>query len=313
MEELQFTPIHYIVLGRSSRMLEEELQERPKLLNAPDRLGRTPLHWTIYQRNLEAMETLLHWGADISLEDCTGNNIFHQVANDTYKGLDMFSVITRYIQPGVAGMERVRSLLNAQNSIGGTPLLSALYSDQTALVEHLLDYAPDTSKKTFFGSTLFHMATTFASTQTLLTLCSIDLSAVDLLVVEFCGTSAMDYAVARVSGNSYWACCPPHSPEDTISVVKLVAHARRFEPRLPRLLYGCKSMKGGYHVGWGLFYTATESSKIEDEWDDWEDVEVWVSEHGDLGFLDIWEYPVVVAEDGDEMSGECDELSEQEM
>ena len=76
----EVTSLHRIVLGRSPRPLEEELAERPELINVGDMCGRTPLVWAVRRKDIATAERLLAHGADLKIADCEGRTVFHEVA-----------------------------------------------------------------------------------------------------------------------------------------------------------------------------------------------------------------------------------------
>ena len=85
----EVTSLHRIVLGRSPRPLEEELAERPELINVGDMCGRTPLVWAVRRKDIATAERLLAHGADLKIADCEGRTVFHELltAHDLYHDL----------------------------------------------------------------------------------------------------------------------------------------------------------------------------------------------------------------------------------
>lgn len=62
--------VHDAVSQRIPLSVEEALQAEPFSLNAPGGLyGNSPLHAAVLLQNLEAVKTLLRWGADLNAED----------------------------------------------------------------------------------------------------------------------------------------------------------------------------------------------------------------------------------------------------
>jgi len=212
----------------------------------------------------------------------------------------MLSVLIKYRQSVFSSEIQVRDLLNAQNQDGNTPWNFAILFNRAALLRLFLNYKPDLSVKNAEMATLFHSIAMWADVETLSVLDSINISAVDLLCRDRYGSTAMEMVEARLREDPFWAYCPPYSEGGGVALVRFVAHARQFEPRLPRLLYGVKRGEEEYSPDYGLFSPTNEMPEITDERTEWVDVEEWVSEHGDLDFRAAWERSSLEGESGDE-------------
>lgn len=85
-----FTKLHLIILGLSPINLRSYLQTSIAEIDSVCSMGRTPLHWAVTQRNTEAMETLIEFGAGLHLTDAEGYSaIFHAVTLGSTKALKL--------------------------------------------------------------------------------------------------------------------------------------------------------------------------------------------------------------------------------
>ena len=318
LEEQDFTSVHRIILGRSSRSLADELETHPDLIDRPDSLGRTPLYWAVWRDDMEAVKILLHHGANITAVAKDGDNIFHLIAMSRV-GQEMFSLIKPNFSHIEYPINTLSNCLNAQNESGITPWLYTVQFNLGNLLNFFLDYELNLTTKAGVRKTLFQYAAKCAETQVLLLLASIDLDGVDLMVGSTYDSSAMEIVVARLSNDVYWIHAPDYSEEAAEALVRLVAHARTFEPRLPRLIYGVAQRGGGEGEGeeeeeeeeeegeeleelpdYGLLFPDGHFKiyhgdaewvvyDAEDELGKWIDLEDWLEEHGQLDMLEAWE------------------------
>lgn len=69
IDEQNFCELHHVILGLSSRSIEEVLDEHPEQLEALDAKGRTPLSWAACKGDRRAIIVLLAHGADPNTVD----------------------------------------------------------------------------------------------------------------------------------------------------------------------------------------------------------------------------------------------------
>jgi ankyrin repeat protein len=306
MEEQQFTLIHRIILGRSNYNLADALHEFPELIDTPDMFGRTPLFWAVWRGDLESMELLLLNGADIGSSTYEGRTIFHLMAQFP-DGPKMFSILTTCYTISAPCAGDLRYHINRQDSGGHSPLHHAIQRSQsrgTSLLSSLLNHGPDLSLKSgTFGRNLFHYISMHANAATISYLFR-DLSMVDLLAADIQGDTAMDLLLARLRKQGFWYGVPPYCPEDAVALVKFVSHARTFEPRLPRIVYGPRLRNGSEELDFRLFDSSSDTLGVVYKWPAWVDVEEWVEEHGQFEIPDIIESEVETSEDREGDEGE---------
>jgi ankyrin repeat protein len=298
LEEQEFTLIHRIVLGRSSRNLTEELAEHPDLLDRPDSKGRTPLYWAVWCGDFESVRLLLQHGADVSIPSNKGNNIYHVMATSPVGG-EIFSFIDQGSGHVQCSMKMQSHCLNVQNLTRATPWHRAIRFDQTTLLKSFLKYMPDLDAKDGCEMTFFHYAALYANTEMLYLLIIADLDQVDLLAECMYGNAGVDYVVARLSDDVYWNEAPNYSEEAAEALVRFVAHARKFEPRLPRLIHIVQGERESRLPAYGLLYPdglckiyhgirAWDVYDYEDLLGMWVDVEDWLEEQGQLNMHEAW-------------------------
>ena len=74
LEEMRLTTLHRIVLGLKLSSLEGYVSQNTKSINATDANGRTALSWAAQRGMVEAVETLLRFGADPNLCSSLGHS-----------------------------------------------------------------------------------------------------------------------------------------------------------------------------------------------------------------------------------------------
>ncbi|KAK6437306.1 hypothetical protein LTR95_006507 [Oleoguttula sp. CCFEE 5521] len=79
-DELDFTPVHRIVMGSSNLSLEDYLTEQPEDLNTTDLLGRTPLWWSVRREDYPTSSLLLDHGAKPNIANAAGRSPLHNAA-----------------------------------------------------------------------------------------------------------------------------------------------------------------------------------------------------------------------------------------
>ena len=85
-EKRQFSLLHLIVLGLTEvpRDLGLELQQSTSNINARDTQGRTALSWAAERQDLDAVDTLLAFGADPEITDSLGLTALHYACIGSY-------------------------------------------------------------------------------------------------------------------------------------------------------------------------------------------------------------------------------------
>ena len=301
LDDAELTSLHRIMLGLSPRDLAEELEEHLELVNVTDVNGQTPLYWAVWREDLVAMRLLLEHGADMGVTTADGYNVLHLIAMaSSSDGTEMFSLLCTEAANLPLWKKTLSSWLNEQNIYGLTPWSYAIEYRRTSLLQSFLEYELDLGIRNTFGMSLFHIAAMHADVKMLRFFAEIDLRRVDLLAVNKYGDTALAPVVARLNDAVYWIEAPGYSAEAEEALVKLVAHARKSESRLPRLIYGVKIGEEDYEAGYGLFDRGTDPSS-NDHWAKWVDVEEWLGEHTHLDMREAWESDTEESSESDEM------------
>lgn len=133
-DEHEFTTMHRIVTGLSSKDLETELQLHPEDIDKQDSLGRSPISWAAARGNEGHITSLLAYGADPNILDV-------QLSGPvTYSADRSHAVCTRLLLDAHAKTDPV---LPAGMKIG-TPLnCAARNADDPAVIELLLQYGAE--------------------------------------------------------------------------------------------------------------------------------------------------------------------------
>ncbi|KAI0445000.1 ankyrin repeat-containing domain protein [Xylaria telfairii] len=130
-DEQEFTTLHRIVTGLSSRDLEMALQEHPEDIDKLDGLGRNPIFWAAARGNEKHVTLLLSYGANPNILDV-------QLSGPvTYSADRSHAICTRLLLDAHAKTDPV---LPSGVKIG-TPLnCAARNADDPAVIELLLQY-----------------------------------------------------------------------------------------------------------------------------------------------------------------------------
>ena len=285
MEDEEMTILHGIILGRSNRDLESELSEHPEFVDVPDSQGRTPLHWAFTRQDLQALRILLQSGADISAVTKDGVNVFQMIAS-YINAAEIFDFICMRGLEARWPTRLFSSCLNMLNAYGMCAWHYAIKSSQSNLLKSFLEYGADLSVKTSDRQSLFHIAVMYAEAEMLCSLVTVSLQGVDYLATDMVGDTAMELLLDRLEDDMSWT-APAYSEEDAEALVRLVTHARTFEPRLPQLVYGFRIGEEGVEPHYGLWRLNT-GFDIADKWANWVDVENWLEKHGRLDMAESW-------------------------
>ncbi|WP_165732924.1 ankyrin repeat domain-containing protein [Polaribacter sp. 20A6] len=115
-------------------VIETLLKRFPKLANAQDKRGFTPLVFATYFDKIEIAETLIKHNANVNHKDAKGNTALLGVA---FKGnVDIAKLLLKN-----------NANINAQNNLGYTPLIFATMYNQPKMVAFLLEQNADLSLK----------------------------------------------------------------------------------------------------------------------------------------------------------------------
>ncbi|KAI0536684.1 ankyrin repeat-containing domain protein [Xylaria digitata] len=130
-DEQDFTTLHRIVTGLSSKDLETELQEHPEDIDKQDGLGRSAISWAAARGNEEHILLLLSYGANPNILD---NSLSGPV---TYSADRSHAVCTHLLLDAHARTDPVLP----PGFMIGTPLnCAARNADDPAVIELLLQY-----------------------------------------------------------------------------------------------------------------------------------------------------------------------------
>lgn len=141
MEKRRFSLLHLIVLGLTEvpRDLRLELQQSTSIINTTNVHGRTALSWAAGRGGVNAVDTLLAFGADPEIDDKSGYTATHFAASGAYESKACLHSLLR----GGAN-------LNRKSNWGSTPLHHAVNRQS---IELLMQYGADINAKNAYGLT----------------------------------------------------------------------------------------------------------------------------------------------------------------
>jgi ankyrin repeat protein len=140
IDDQDFTSLHRIILGLTSRNLKEEIQEHPEIINAADTMSRTPLWWATFTGDITSSEILLSSGADPSKGDYEKFTPLHNSA----------------LRSSVRLVEMLLDCGVDMNAVGGdakTPLHFCYSNNDVDVVRILLDHGADCNARDNPGRT----------------------------------------------------------------------------------------------------------------------------------------------------------------
>ena len=149
LQTRQFTILHKIVLRLIPRTLQSELDYSTRDLDAVDSSGRSCLCWAAARGDVESLNTLISYGANINLPDSQGNTPLHHARTVT--------CIDTLLNAGAD--------IHARNRSGHTPLHTVCRgAGDLALLKRFLDAgvaidATDNGGETALSNTAFNKHT----------------------------------------------------------------------------------------------------------------------------------------------------------
>lgn len=150
IDDSSFTQIHRIVLGLSSRDLEQELLSNPHEINIQDSMGRTALAWAAARNDRHAIVTLLRYRADPNIIDVQISGPLSNAAAQGHTACVKL-LLDAGAQPDPPLPRGIKK--------GGPLNVAARNSKDPVLVKVLLDFGADVDQCGVDGKTgLFHAA-----------------------------------------------------------------------------------------------------------------------------------------------------------
>ncbi|KAF7510833.1 hypothetical protein GJ744_005933 [Endocarpon pusillum] len=145
---MNFTILHRIVVDLSSADLSEQLEVNDSIINIPDALGRTPLHWVARRGDLPKVEILLNWAAQPNVMDNQARTPLHEAA---YTGTT--ECVVALLEAGAD--------VKARDVYGRTALHEVLgrWDAQEEMIESLVHFGGDVNAKDNDGRFPLHMST----------------------------------------------------------------------------------------------------------------------------------------------------------
>lgn len=143
--------IHDVILGSQKMSLQEALDMEPSKVDALDHLGFTPLRWSIHLDDIETLEKLLSFGANINLVNSTESTPLH-IACAQRRNTTMLSMIIH------AGAK-----VDAKDSTSYTPLHLAAEANHQEAICLLCHRGANPNARSNTGATPLHLLATFAS------------------------------------------------------------------------------------------------------------------------------------------------------
>jgi hypothetical protein len=177
INDLHFTPLHYIITGLEKADLDQQLRLNRSYLDTPDSFGRSLLHWAVIMGDYSATEALLRNGANPNTSDKEQMSPLHNIflcpsssqaqcgrllldAGANIDSLDAWKrtplrIIVGY---GSANQDVPRLLLergadvNCSDMYGQSPLLKSIQGALEA-TQLLLSHGADTEARDIYGNT----------------------------------------------------------------------------------------------------------------------------------------------------------------
>ena len=215
VEEQQYSTLHKIVLGFTCRDLEEELKMSTSTIDQPDAKGRTPLCWAAARADLNTIEVLLRYGADLNASCSTGNPplmravrarspvgivpLLEAGAKFEWRTKQQFTMLTMaayhqdnadYLTPF---LDRGADI-EEHDSYGMTPLACSAEKDHSESAAVLLKYGANTNTRCNNGWTPLLRAINSNSHQVLQRLLD---SGADYLIKSFKDETVLHFAARR--------------------------------------------------------------------------------------------------------------------
>ncbi len=138
----QTLPLHIFIETEQNRNIHFLLNEFRNLIDINERSlnGNTPLHFAIYEGNIELIKLLIEKGADVNAQNINGDTPLHVAIathNLNYASNEQLIIIEMLLQ--------AEAVINIQNHDGATPLHTALSRAQSLRVEsfELVDFLID--------------------------------------------------------------------------------------------------------------------------------------------------------------------------
>lgn len=127
LEEQRFPLSHQIVLGRSSKVLKDELHNNPRAVHEKDAMGRTALDWATARAELSHMGHLIAGGSSLNNIDNSGRStVLHAVDSHNYQALLML------LEAGADPNPEVQNR--------SSPLIAASFGGLLGMIKLLIKY-----------------------------------------------------------------------------------------------------------------------------------------------------------------------------
>ncbi len=165
MQTQGFSTLHKIILGIASKDLESELKTSTARINVGDSKNRTPLWWAVIRSDLQAVKTLLVFGANPNILDNWGHSPLDIVRNIDICKLLLDSGVNIYARNKEYGRSALHQLfkgtseysvdsdtvdlidvlvdaginVDVRDNDGETPLLNAIFSGHISHAHRLIE------------------------------------------------------------------------------------------------------------------------------------------------------------------------------
>ena len=187
IDDQGYTQIHRVVLGLSTRRLEDVISIHPESIDATDARGRTPLTWAAWRGDEHAVKLLLDAGADPNTFDHYGDGVItHAAENDHNTCVRLLLQANAALNPVLPTGEKLLGAVNhttryaskvsslkqlldsgadveATTLEGWTPLINVARLDKVDFAKLLLDYGANISAMSKLGQTPLTTAITYNS------------------------------------------------------------------------------------------------------------------------------------------------------
>ncbi|MCJ1379650.1 hypothetical protein MMC17_002752 [Xylographa soralifera] len=122
--------LHRIILGLSTRKLEDELFEHPESIDDTDRFGRTALWWATREASNSHFKLLLAHGADINISDLNGDSPFNVSAfSGSTQNITLLHDLNAQMKPNFYGQWPIHQASKSVKSLETLKLLLHWWCD----------------------------------------------------------------------------------------------------------------------------------------------------------------------------------------
>ncbi|KAK7074366.1 hypothetical protein SK128_009451 [Halocaridina rubra] len=155
-----YTPLHVAIAAEKEdivRKLMQFIKNRKEnlhsLLNARNKIQKTPLHFAVHTGNMAILKLLLDAGANIFAKDADGFTPLHVAI-----AVEKDAVVQELLEVNKYRNHNITDIINATNKIRKTPLHFAAHTGHIGIFKRLVDAGSNITAKDEDGFTPLHVA-----------------------------------------------------------------------------------------------------------------------------------------------------------